>query len=71
VPAKPPWQRHRARHPSATSRGGVTTDPALIWQNLDRFDLTEGAQPVILDRYDASRAGEVSERFSGLASTRF
>jgi choloylglycine hydrolase len=42
----------------------LTTSPNVIWIELDGFDLTEGADPQVIDPYDESLTGDVTCRFT-------
>jgi len=42
----------------------LTTSPNIVWIELDGLDLTEGAQPQVIDPYDESLIGDVTARFT-------
>ncbi|WP_083746146.1 linear amide C-N hydrolase [Mycobacterium numidiamassiliense] len=42
----------------------LTTSPNTIWIELDRLDLTEGADTLAIDPYDESLIGDVTSRFT-------
>lgn len=42
----------------------LTTSPNVIWMDLDRLNLAEGAPTVAIDPYDYSLTGDVTDRFS-------
>lgn len=42
----------------------LTTSPNVIWMDLDRLDLDRGAPTVVIDPYDYSLIGDVTDRFA-------
>lgn len=41
----------------------LTTSPSVIWIHLDRLDLVAGSPALVLDPYDESLVGDVTDRF--------
>jgi choloylglycine hydrolase len=44
----------------------LTTAPNVVWADLTRFDLTRGAQAMVLDPDDIDLAGDVTNEFRPL-----
>ncbi|MFY9492319.1 MAG: linear amide C-N hydrolase, partial [Mycobacterium sp.] len=42
----------------------LTTSPNVIWVQMDRLNLTEGAPALAVDPYDETLVGDVTDRFA-------
>jgi penicillin V acylase-like amidase (Ntn superfamily) len=42
----------------------LTTSPSTIWVRMDGLDLSDGAKPSVVDPYDSSLTGDVTDRFA-------